>query len=284
MAEDILTSLVSSIRNGLNAKAIPTEDNAHKLSEDNEKPVSSGSPQQDILAGINKPFGIDGTPMISPQLTLGASFLSFTSNIMQLPKELRDALTGNARVKRISDDFDNNGFGIVSGINKYACVFYIESTMKYSGGSIGGISILGSDPHQTYLSVYQGEQDYEYTPNGSVQSQSNSPAHIDAGSTHFLMNIGSNNYSVGMKYIKHIAMLDDVKIGGADELTFNAAVQDIERAFLKDTDFSLGLAASGSNKGNYSVSVDTGIVNLVLKWGKRENFHIEPYIQGGFAF
>jgi len=283
MSEDMLSSAINAFRNSLNARALPTEDNAHKMIEGKEKKDNAN--KQSVLAGINKPFGIDGTPMISPKLSLGVSYFAFMPQNMQMPKELRDKINIHARVERISDDYNNNGFGIVTGISKYASVFYIKSLKAYSGASVGGLSILGSDPHKTYLSVVHGQEGYDYTPDPTVPSQSSASPHIDADSTHAIFNIGSGNYSIGASYARHTAMIDDVNIGHTDEWQVLGEVEDLERIFAsKDTDFSLGLGAAANNKGDITLRLDSGIISLMFKLERGKNFKCTPFIQGGLAF
>jgi len=261
-------------------KSMPTEDNAQRKTHDTgtDTGIGSKSDKLDILAGLNGPFGIDGTPMISPQLTLGASYFSFSSNVMQLPKDLRDKITGNENVKKVSDDYENNGYGVVAGISKYACAFHIQSVMMYDGASLGGASIFGSDPHRTFISVIHGEQPYDITLKDGTKSQA------DAESLHFMFNIGGDNYSFGGSYVEHTARVSDSTVGNMQEFKVHIQVDDIEKWVAKDSDFSLGLAFQYSNLGDKTLKIDPGVIALKLNWDRGGKFSLSPFLQVGGAF
>ena len=273
LPSDTSPTLNSIFRNLLSAKALPTEDNL-----DNEEKDTK------VFAGINQPFGLDGTPMISPQLNLGISYFAFVSNEMQLPKSLRDLVTSNPRVKKVSDDFDNNGFAVVTGVNQYACVFYVKSDSTYTGASIGGWSILGSDPAESFASVYIAQEDYNYTDNDSVPKQSDAAQLIHAESVHALLSMGNQDYSAGVKIVNYRAMIDDNLIGESTVWGVDIQVHDLERVFSKtDTDFSLGAWGYYNSDNSYGFGLNSGPIALIFKGERDGGLTLSPYLQGGLG-
>jgi len=272
MAGNIISSAFNSVK-----WYPPTTDNTHKSAEDNEKDKT----KQKIIAGIS---GI-GTevPVIAPNSFIGACMLSFKADGLRIPNDLKRTITQNPRVKNLTEDFDNIGFAVVSGF-KHGCFFYVNADRQYAGGSIGGVSLLGSDEHNTFLSAIISTQPYDYNPNSSVPSLSPESAHIDTEASHVLLNIGGKNFSLGAEYAKHIALIDDVGVGKSKEWKAHFEIEDIERLFKNDTDFSLGLGLSASDKGEYSAHIDSGTIRLTVKWDKEGIFKLEPFIQGGISF
>jgi len=276
MADNIISSAFDSFR-----WYPPTTDNNHRTIEDNEKNKSDPAAKQKIIAGIS---GI-GTevPKIAPNNFFGACMFSFKADGLRVPNDLKNDITRHARVKNLTEDFDNIGFAVVSGF-KHGCFFYVDADRQYAGGSIGGISLLGSDEHNTFLSAVISTQPYEYDPDTTVPSLSDEPAHIDTEASHFLMNIGGRNFSLGAEYAKHFALIDDVKVANSEEWKAHLEIEDIEKLFKSDTDLSLGLGASASNKGEYTIHLDSGTIRLTIKWDKAGRYMLEPFIQGGLSF
>jgi hypothetical protein len=282
MAENFISSALSSIKwysptqdnfNKMNDKVEKTDEKAEKENEAMKNKISAG------IAGIGT-----GVPIIAPSNWAGVCVFSFKSEEVSAPNELKDAINTHPNIKNIAQDFDNVGIAAMMGF-QHACFFYVDTDRQYIGGSIGGVSLLGSDPQHTFLSAVMSMEDYKYTRNENVTPANNIDPHIDLEGSHILAMIGGQDLMAGFEYVKNDLSVDDIKTKGVEEFKARIEIMDLERVLhLKDTDFSLGVGFSASNKQEYTAHLDAGNLKLNFKWDKNGNFRLEPFVQGGISF